>query len=70
MNNTDVQALNTDYKPKLHKYDKSDWFITMLEHVALGKIRFCLTVDNKRTKKKSSIISEKALKICPIMIVI
>ncbi len=34
----------------------------MLEHVALGKIRFCLTIDNKRTEKKSSIISEKSIK--------
>ncbi len=34
MNDTDVQATNTDYKPKLHKHYKlcfkSDWLITML----------------------------------------
>ncbi len=34
MNDMDVQATNTDCKPKLHKNDllflKSDWLITML----------------------------------------
>ncbi len=34
MNDTDVQAKNTDYKPKFHKNYKlvlqSDWLITML----------------------------------------
>ncbi len=34
MNDTDVQAKNTDYKPKFHKiinlFFKSDWLITML----------------------------------------
>ncbi len=58
MNDTAVQAPNTDYKPKLHKNYKlvlQIWLVNndvvpgstkMLtqEHVALGKIRFCLTV--------------------------
>ncbi len=49
MNDTDVQAPNTDCKPKLHKkyklFFKYDWLITKMliqEHVALGKIRFCV----------------------------
>ncbi len=55
MNDTDVQATNTDYKPKLHKNYKlvlQIWLVNdnvvpgstkMLtqEHAALGKIRFC-----------------------------
>ncbi len=52
VNDTDVQALNTDYKPKRHKKSKlvlQIWLVNnnvvpkMLtqEHVALGKIRFC-----------------------------
>ncbi len=55
MNDTDVQATNTDYKPKLHKKYKlvlKIWLVhnnvvpgsKMLtqEHVTLGKIRFCI----------------------------
>ncbi len=57
MNDTDVQAKNTDYKSKLHKNYKlvlQIWLVNnnvvpgstkMLtqEHAALGKIRFCAT---------------------------
>ncbi len=55
MNDTDVQAPNTDCKPKLHKNYKlvlQIWLVNhnvvpgstkmlIQEHVALGKIRFC-----------------------------
>ncbi len=51
MNDTDVQAENTDYKPKLHKNYKRVLQIWLVynnvvplltqEHAALGKIRFC-----------------------------
>ncbi len=44
MNDTDVQAPNTDCKPKLHKNDKRvlQMFLLIQEHVTLGKIRFCV----------------------------
>ncbi len=56
MNDTDVQATNTDCKPKLHKNVKLVLQIRLVnnkvvpgstkmliqEHVALGKIRFCV----------------------------
>ncbi len=59
MNDTDVQATNTDYKPKLHKNHKlvlQIWLVNnnvvpgstkmlIQEHVALGKIRFCHRVQ-------------------------
>ncbi len=47
MNDTDVQATNTDCKPKRHKKDKLvlqicfEKILTQ-ERVALGKIRFCI----------------------------
>ncbi len=49
MNDTDVQATNTDCKPKFHKNYKlnnnvvpgSTKMLTQ-EHVVLGKIRFCI----------------------------
>ncbi len=58
MNDTEVQALNTDCRPKLHKNDKlvlQIWLVNnnvvpgltkmlIQEHVALGKIRFCHTI--------------------------
>ncbi len=57
MNDTDAQATNTDYKPKLHKNYKlvlQIWFdnnnvvpgstkMLTQEHDALGKIRFCVS---------------------------
>ncbi len=63
MNDTDVQATNTDYKPKLHKNYKlvlQIWLVNnnvvpgstkmlIQEHVALGKIRFCRTMQHWRT---------------------
>ncbi len=58
MIDTDVQATNTDYKPKLHKNYKLVLQIGLLnnnvvpgltrmliqEHIALGKIRFCISI--------------------------
>ncbi len=64
MNDTDVQATNTDYKPKLHNNYKvvlQIWFVNnnvvpgstkmmTQEHVALGKIRFCvMTIQSEGT---------------------
>ncbi len=57
MNDTDVQAPNTDCKPKLHKNCKLVLQILLVnhnvvpgspkmllqEHVALGKISFCIS---------------------------
>ncbi len=57
MNDTDVQETNTDYKPELHENYKlvlKIWLdnnnvvpgktkMLIQEHVALGKIRFCVT---------------------------
>ncbi len=55
MNDTDVQATNPDYKPKLHKNDKRVLQIGLVNNnvvpgstkvalwVALCKIRFCCT---------------------------
>ncbi len=58
MNDTDVQATNTDYKPKLHKNYKvvlQIWLVdnnvvVTQEHVALGQIRFCHTVRHGSNK--------------------
>ncbi len=65
MNDTDVQATNTDYKPKLHKNNKlvlQIWLVNnnvvtgstkilIQEHVALGQIRFyVLATDLHRGK--------------------
>ncbi len=71
MNDTDVQATYTNYKPKLHKiinlFFKSDWLITMLlqgstkiliqEHVALGKIRFCVLATDLHRGKLMAFLS-------------
>ncbi len=59
MNDTDVQATNTDCKPKLHKNNKLVLQILLVnnnvvlgsikmliqEHVTLDKIRFCKCVQ-------------------------
>ncbi len=59
MNDTDVQATHSDYKPKLDKNYKLVLQILLVnnnvvpgstkmltqEHVALGKIRFCHTTS-------------------------
>ncbi len=61
MNDTDVQATNTDCKPKLHKNDKlvlQIWLVNnnvvpgstkmlIQEHAALDKIWFCVIYSNK-----------------------
>ncbi len=53
MNDTDVQATNTDYKPTLHKNYKlvlQIWLVNNNvvpgKHVTLGKIRFWVFSDN------------------------